>query len=139
VIVLNLICNAGHTFEGWFASSEAFDTQVAGGRVNCPHCNASEVTRLPSGAHIRKPLAAVATGNGSEPESQTVAKLIEQLRRLGETSEDVGTGFPDEARKIHYNEVAPRNIRGQASLSETRELLEEGIPVLPILPKKPTH
>jgi hypothetical protein len=51
-------------------------------------------------------------------------------------SEDVGRAFPEEARRIHYDEAPSRAIRGQASLEETRELLEEGIEVLP-LPRPP--
>jgi hypothetical protein len=134
VIVLKLSCGAGHTFEGWFSSSDAFDVQVTQGRVNCPHCNDSDISRLPSGAHIRKPGSAASCTD----DSLTVAGLIDHLRQLGEVSEDVGNRFPDEARRIHNNEVPARSIKGQASLSEAQELLEEGIPVFPI-PKKVTH
>ena len=134
MIVLNLTCSAGHTFEGWFASSDAFDVQVAQGRVNCPHCNDSDISRLPSGVHIRKPASASTNTN----EGLTVGGLIERLRQLGEESEDVGIRFPDEVRRIHYNETPPRSIKGQASVSEAQELLEEGIPVFTI-PKKATH
>lgn len=136
MIVLNLVCSVGHTFEGWFASSDAFEGQIAEGRVNCPHCNDSDVSRLPSGAHIRKP---VPSGIGNIDEASAVASLLDQIRQLGDLSEDVGSRFPEEARRIHYKEAAPRNIKGQASPSETRELLEEGVPVLPVLPKKHTH
>jgi len=55
-----------------------------------------------------------------------------QLRELAETSEDVGERFPDEARRIHYQEAEARPIRGQATLSDTKELLDEGIYVLPV-------
>ena len=47
-------------------------------------------------------------------------------------TEDVGERFAEEARKIHYGESEDRGIRGQASPEETRELLEEGISVLPL-------
>ena len=47
-------------------------------------------------------------------------------------SENVAERFPEEARKIHYGETAPRSIRGQASMKETMELLEEGIGVIPL-------
>ena len=47
-------------------------------------------------------------------------------------TEDVGARFPEEARKIHYGETEQKLIRGQVSAEETRELLEEGIPVLPL-------
>ena len=46
-------------------------------------------------------------------------------------AENVGERFPEEARRIHYDEAPARTIRGIASREETEELLEEGILVLP--------
>ena len=48
------------------------------------------------------------------------------------TTEDMGTRFADEARRMHYGEVEARSIRGQASAREAVELLEEGIEVIPL-------
>lgn len=69
----------------------------------------------------------------------TVEAVLDQLRQLGEASEDVGQRFPDEARRIHRQESPLRAIKGQASIGDMRELLEEGIPVLPIPGKKVSH
>ena len=62
-----------------------------------------------------------------------LAKLIEQII---EHTEDVGAAFPEEARKIHYQETPERRIRGTASREEVEELVDEGIEVvaLPIPP-----
>jgi len=49
---------------------------------------------------------------------------------------DVGRDFAEQARKIHYGEADPRGIYGEATTEEARELLEEGIDVLP-LPRLP--
>jgi hypothetical protein len=46
-------------------------------------------------------------------------------------TEDVGDRFPEEARKIHYQEAPVRSIRGRASPQDVGELEEEGIDVLP--------
>jgi len=46
---------------------------------------------------------------------------------------DVGSQFAEEARKIHYGEAPERSIRGQTSVREARELLDEGISVLPLM------
>ena len=45
--------------------------------------------------------------------------------------------FPEEARRIHYGEAEEREIFGQATPEEAKELHDEGIPVrpLPDLPK----
>ena len=64
------------------------------------------------------------------------AALVE-LRRHVETNCDyVGPGFAEEARKIHYGEVDPRGIYGEATKEESHELAEEGISVgrIPWLP-----
>ena len=45
-------------------------------------------------------------------------------------AENVGRAFPEEARKIHYDESPKRGIRGQATLEEAEELREEGIDFL---------
>lgn len=136
MIVLNLICLSGHRFEGWFASTEAFDDQLGRRLVNCPCCNSEDVARLPSGPHVGKrvsPPAPAAT--------VTAEQVIGLLKELAESSEDVGKRFAEEARRIHFRESPARRIRGVTTLDEAADLLEEGIPVLPlpIPPKDETH
>jgi hypothetical protein len=58
---------------------------------------------------------------------------MEVSREILANTDDVGTQFAEEARKIHYGEIPERGIRGQASPSETESLIEEGIAVLPLL------
>ena len=68
-------------------------------------------------------------------------KLHEMIDYILLNTENVGENFPAEARRIHHREVPQRNIRGVATGEETRELLEEGIAVmpLPIPPRKDWH
>ncbi|MDQ7990997.1 MAG: DUF1178 family protein [Candidatus Dactylopiibacterium sp.] len=126
MIVLDLLCDAGHRFEGWFASSEAFEQQRGARQVSCPLCNGSEVRRLPSAPHVQRATPSTPTTDAGP------AQLIDRLREVARLSEDVGERFPDEARRIHYGEAEARSIRGQASARETRALLDEGIVVLPV-------
>ena len=58
------------------------------------------------------------------------AAWLAAARRLVETTEDVGTRFPEEARRIHYGEAEPRGIRGRATPEEREALREEGIAVV---------
>jgi hypothetical protein len=60
------------------------------------------------------------------------AALMNMVRHVMANTEDVGTRFAEEARKIHYGEREERNIRGQATREETEALLDEGIDVLPL-------
>ncbi|MGJ4748468.1 DUF1178 family protein, partial [Leptospira sp. SA-E8] len=60
------------------------------------------------------------------------AAYLQFARRVMAETEDVGTRFAEEARKIHYGESEERGIRGRASREETEALLEEGITVMPL-------
>jgi len=57
---------------------------------------------------------------------------MKMVKHVIANTEDVGQNFAEEARKMHYGESEERNIRGQASVEETQELLEEGIEVMPL-------
>jgi len=61
---------------------------------------------------------------------QVQAAVLNMVRQVMAHTEDVGTQFAEEARKMHYGESEERNIRGQATREETEALLEEGIEVM---------
>jgi hypothetical protein len=60
------------------------------------------------------------------------AMLLQMARHIQANSEDVGEKFPEEARRIHYEEAPKRSIRGLASRDEAASLAEEGIEVMPL-------
>lgn len=137
--IFDLLCEAGHRFEGWFASAEDYAGQRAKGMVSCPSCGAQEVERVPSATRFNT--GAVEPSVPAAPAGHDPLALAQKLysRMLDELltkSEDVGARFPEEARRIHYQEAPARSIRGQATQEEHEELVEEGIPVarLPIPP-----
>lgn len=134
MIVLNLVCVSGHRFEGWFASIDAFENQVAQHLVNCPHCNHADVKRLPSGPHV----VTRSTSPAPREDAEDVRRLLEGLERMADACEDVGDQFPSEARRIHASEAPQRGIKGSASGEELKNLIDEGVPVLPV-PKKATR
>lgn len=136
MIVINLTCESGHQFEGWFASAEAFDAQLAEKLIACPHCNDTGVSRLPAGPNI---LSGRRIEVASDGDAATVDAVLEQLRKIAAASEDVGDRFPDEARRLHREKDLLRSIKGKASAEELKELLEDGIPVLPVPGKKFSH
>jgi hypothetical protein len=133
VIVLNLLCDHGHHFEGWFASGEEFRSQSQRHLVHCPQCQTSAVTQLPSAPHVKRGGTEVAMPDkpAAAAVEPAMAQLHQALVTMARQAENVGERFPEEARRIHYEEVPPRNIRGVATVTETRDLLEEGIVVLP--------
>lgn len=60
------------------------------------------------------------------------AAWMEVAKHVMANTEDVGSSFASEARKIHYGEADERAIRGQATPDQTQELIEEGIDVMPL-------
>ncbi|WP_061540404.1 DUF1178 family protein [Collimonas fungivorans] len=155
--VYNLGCEQNHRFEGWFASEEDFVSQSAGQQIVCPVCDSFKVGKLPSAPHLNlsaaKPGAARpdaarpdTTGAGNKHSHSPAAaqfkqRLQDMARHVMENTEDVGEGFAEEARRIHYKEVPEHGIRGVASPEQCEELAEEGIEVfqLPLpVPHKQT-
>ena len=51
--VLDLRCEHGHGFEGWFASGDAFEDQLARGLVECPVCGTTTVVKLLAAPRLR--------------------------------------------------------------------------------------
>jgi hypothetical protein len=64
------------------------------------------------------------------------AMMLQVVREIMEKTENVGTSFAEEARKIHYKESPERSIRGITTSDEAAELMDEGIEVysLPVPP-----
>ncbi|MES2182921.1 MAG: DUF1178 family protein [Pseudomonadota bacterium] len=149
--VLNLQCGHGHGFEGWFGSEEDFRDQLGRDLVACPVCNDTAVVKLPSaprlnlagsrkepGAEAPEKNAAVPAPAGASDAPTELAALKaawwRAAREAAKNAEDVGDRFADEARRIHRGEATERGIRGQASGEEVRDLLEEGVGILPLPP-----
>jgi hypothetical protein len=141
--IFDLQCGAGHRFEGWFASAEDYAAQRERGLVGCPACGAHEIERIPSVTRFNvgapAPVAAKPAEQGKQERPPSAEELYSRvLDEILTRCEDVGTQFPVEARRIHYEEAPARMIRGQATEEEHEALLDEGIPVgrLPIPPAK---
>ncbi len=162
--VLNLQCSHQHSFEGWFASEDDYQGQLARGLIECPMCADKAVRKLPSaprlnlGAHGGQeasqqkssgsaPSTAVAVVDANTSGQQTSpaagampsgmtpahqAAFLQALRQVVANTEDVGSRFAEQARRMHYGEMEARGIRGQTSVREAAELMEEGIEVMPL-------
>lgn len=75
---------------------------------------------------------AESTTSMPEPGPAVQAAFLTALRQVVAATEDMGTRFAEEARRMHYGEVEARGIRGRASAREAVKLLEEGIEVVPL-------
>ncbi|MEJ7688152.1 MAG: DUF1178 family protein [Variovorax sp.] len=130
--VLNLQCAHGHGFEGWFASNDAFETQLASGLVACPICGDTGIDKLLTAPRLNlgspKP-PSDAPRTAAPAEISPEARWMHALRQVMAKTEDVGERFAEEARKMHYGEADERSIRGRATREEARILEDEGIAV----------
>ncbi|WP_377155447.1 DUF1178 family protein [Roseateles sp. UC29_93] len=151
MLVLNLACEAGHAFEGWFASATDFESHQARGLLSCPLCNSAAVRRMPSAPRLNlssaaEPTTAKSRTSGAEAPSlpsgpsmpdgvppiaiEMQKQVLQAVRTLMAKTEDVGDRFATEARRIHYGEAEERGIRGRATPDEARELADEGIDIV---------
>ena len=92
-----------------------------------PAQQAGEVATVPA-----KPLPEQRPPVSPEVAAVMQAAWMEVANHVMANTEDVGSSFASEARKIHYGEADGRAIRGQATPDQTMELIEEGIDVMPL-------
>src|SRR6476660_9475819 len=118
MIIFELTCGHGHRVEGWFASGEEFARQQERALVTCPVCDDAHIERLPS--------ARVSIAKGAGRDNAPPAEASEERNTTTDaavglptdalvlffndaaTTENVGRRFPEEARKMHYQEVPAR-------------------------------
>ena len=135
-----LNCDKGHSFESWFRDSAAFDVQAKRGFVTCPVCQSARVEKAIMAPAISTRRAVAETEPAApapeplmdegEAKMRALARQIRQ--HIVETTEDVGHQFPDQARAMHEGSIEPRAIMGEASLAEVKELLEDGVKIMPV-------
>jgi len=152
MIRYTLSCENKHSFESWFADSAAYDKQAKRKLIACPECGSTKVEKAImapslSGSKQRmmpeeKPASAAPASDNApvamlSPQERELRGKLKELRdHLTKNADNVGTKFPEEARKMHYGEIEHRSIYGEASPQDAKSLAEEGIEFhpLPILP-----
>lgn len=150
MIKYQLGCAAGHEFDAWFASMDAFDRQARRGLVSCPECASTSVEKRPMApaivsatkrsmtpAEATPEAAAPAPLPANGPASKELINAIREMKsKLLENSEHDGKRFAEEARRIHFGETEDRSIHGEATLEDAHRLHEDGVAfgILPQLP-----
>ncbi len=142
MIVFDLKCAEHHTFEAWFRSSADYETQQEQGIVECPFCGSKEISKALMAPNVAaksntKPVSTPTVTNSQDPKVQEMTsqaqEVLEKVRaHVEDTCDNVGKDFAEEARKIHYGESEERGIYGESTPEETKELLDEGVEILPI-------
>lgn len=140
MIVFDLKCSDGHVFEAWFGSSAAWEAQRASGLVACPICGSAEVAKAVMAPNVgaKGNRAAASTGPSPAADASPVIKAAMEMiaaaqAKMLEKSQWVGAAFADKARAMHLGEEPSAQIHGQATAEQAQELVEEGVPVAPLL------
>jgi len=133
MIRYDLVCENEHFFESWFKDSKSYQKQLEAEEIACPKCNNSNISKSLMAPGIPKKTN---TKNGNVIANSSSSSLNNAIRKIRDevkkNSEYVGDQFPEEARKIHYNEAEMRSIYGKASKKEITELVDEGIDIIQI-------
>ena len=136
MIVFDLLCApSGHVFEAWFASSDAFETQRAGGLVHCPICASRDIGKALMAPNIpaKSNQRAVAVASGKTPDAKTMLAALAKAQAAAlENSSWVGRNFATQARAMDAGEIDKASIHGEASHSEVKSLIEDGIEIAPL-------
>ncbi len=132
-----LLCEHDHAFEGWFGSSGDYDDQQSRGLLDCPVCASKAVRK-----QIMAPaVAGTKRRDNAAAPAQMQAMMLEAAGRIRahveENFDHVGDTFAREARAIHEGKSEARGIYGEATPTEVRALVEDGVPVAALPPEPP--
>ena len=129
MIVFNLVCSeCEYSFEGWFDDTKSFNRQRKRKLINCPNCESSNVSKTLVAPNVSKKSNSKLAKN-----KKTLASNIKKIRKIVEKNFDyVGDNFFEEAKKIKYGETKDRPIYGEATVEETKKLVEEEINITPL-------
>ena len=129
MIKYSLICDQDHNFEAWFSDSSTCDSQLKKSKVECPLCGSKKITKsimapsIPSKSNQKIPKSDV----------KKVEMVMNKIKKhVQDNYEYVGDKFPDEARAMHYKETDQKDIYGEPTIEEAKDLIEEGINVQPL-------
>ena len=138
MILYQLQCEKEHRFEAWFRDSQAYDKQSKRKLLACPKCGSAKITKTLMAPRIGKsggdnqPKSATHAPTGSSfklsPEAVELKRKLKEIQsHISKECDYVGRNFAEEARKIHYGEVTPHGIYGEATSEDAKELVDEGI------------
>ena len=129
MIVFNLICSdCTYSFEGWFDNTKIFNSQKRNKLINCPNCENSNIKKALVAPNLSKKSNSEKTKN-----KKTLASNIKKIKKIVEENFDyVGDSFSEEAKKIKYGETKDRPSYVEATVEQTKDLLEEDINVTPL-------
>ena len=136
MIKYNLECSCGESFESWFQDSNEYEKLLKKNLINCYVCGSTKTVKKSIMAPSVATSKTFATQKDTEQKKEFLKNVKSKIKELNDyvakNAEYVGDKFVSEVRSIHYDKKQKRNIYGNATLEETKELQEEGIDVATI-------
>lgn len=134
MLVVDLHCEHGHVFEGWFASADDLASQQARGLVSCPVCASTEVVRRPSAVRLnvsalkaeKAGARAAVSGKPAHPPGQVPSGRGDVAQAVG-AAQRVPLGAPTQPRaaEVHAEPgIATAETLQAMYLQAVRHVLE---------------
>ena len=129
MIIFNLKCfNCDFNFEGWFENSKEYLKQNKKNLINCPSCESTNIDKGLMAPNLNKK-----SNSKKKNIKKSLASNMSKLKKIIEKNfEYVGEKFTEEAKKIKYGEREDKAIYGEATIEQTKELIDEEIDIVPL-------
>ena len=116
------------SFDSWFASSKEFEKLKNKKLLTCHICDSVQIEKTLMSPNVLNSKKIKNTNSKEQKYLKVRNKIKEYQKFIKNNFEYVGENFTFEARSIHYNSKKnKKGIYGTASISDVKELKEEGI------------
>jgi hypothetical protein len=122
--VLNLQCAQQHSFEGWFASEDDFQSQLLRDLVECPMCESKRIEKMPSAPRLNFG-AQQPRVTASDSSSDSSAASDSNSNSNSNSNRPVGAGMASSSTAIALTPAPSESVTtGQADfLKALRQLM----------------
>jgi hypothetical protein len=103
--------------------------------VECPVCGSAAVKKQIMAPAVSGTKAKGAPDVAPQMRSMMMEAMGKVRAHVEENFDYVGDAFAREARDIHEGKSEERGIYGEATPTEVKKLVEDGVPVAPLPPK----
>ena len=152
MFIVDLQCREGHTFEGWYESTQDYYDRLTNHEVSCPLCDCTQIDRRPSAIAISQNQSRASSKNFHELQQlaqtkqakhvkvlsdtpislETQRAIARILQKVRQTHIDVGNQFAKRAIAMSRNDEPFEAIIGESTPEEENRLDEEGVPYFKI-------
>ena len=127
MIKYNLKCKNKHEFESWFSDSKEFEKLKSKKIIECALCGTKAIEKSIMSPNVLSKDDKISQNKSIKYLKKVKEDLLKMRKFVEKNFEYVGKDFPKEVRNVYYDKRKNKNIYGNATQEETKELSEEGI------------